>query len=186
MSARRTRRAAHRPWLIAGVLLVAIGVGLLGYSALNYYFYDRSIQPAVAAQPTPTPGPTNPVRVIIPGVLDEPLQPGSYADGKWSVSETTGTYLVQSAKPGEPGNVIIYGHNKGEIFGPLVKVRTDQPITLKLEDGRERHYKVKSTVEVGQDQTDVLAPTDTEVLTLYTCTGWLDRNRFIVKAVPVE
>ncbi len=39
-------------------------------------------------------------------------------------------------------------------------------------------------VKTLENQTDVLAPSNSEVLTIYTCTGWLDQNRFIVKAVP--
>ncbi len=191
-SSRPVRKTAprrfRRVWLALTAALLLAGAALLVYSGLNYYHYDRSIRPAVAleAVATPEPGPSAPVRLTIAGILDEPLEPGSYGNGRWSVSDTAGTYLVQSAKPGEPGNVIIYGHNKAEIFGPLPKVTGRERVTLRLESGSERRYRIVSHETVGRDRTDLLAPTDTETLTIYTCTGWLDQDRFVVKAVPVD
>lgn len=188
MAARRKKRPIRRIWLGLTVVFVLLGAGLLGYSALNYHYYNRSIQPAVAVEAvaTPKPGPAAPVHLLIPGILNEPLEPGSYGNGRWSVSDTAGTYLVQSAKPGEQGNIIIYGHDKAHIFGALTRVTGRETVTLRLEDGRTRDYQIVSHETVGQDRTDMLAPTRTETLTIYTCTGWLDRNRFVVKAVPVE
>ncbi|MDP9211680.1 MAG: sortase [bacterium] len=186
MAVRRKKWPIRRIWPGLTVVFVLLGAVLLVYSGLNYYHYNRSIQPAVAVEAiaTPAPGPSAPVHLTIAGVLDEPLERGSYGNGRWSVSDTAGTYLVQSAKPGEPGNVIIYGHNKADIFGSLPKVTGRERVTLRLENGTERHYRIVSRETVGQDRTDLLAPTDTETLTVYTCTGWLDQDRFVVKAVP--
>ena len=59
-------------------------------------------------------------------------------------------------------------------------------IILKTESNQEYSYSVSEILTVIPDQTEVLAPTDHEVLTLYTCTGLLDQKRLIVKALPAN
>ena len=41
---------------------------------------------------------------------------------------------------------------------------------------------IEYTQVVTPDQTHILAPSDDRRVTLYTCTGFLDRKRFVVTA----
>lgn len=182
------------------LVLITVGLALLLYSGLNGYYYDRSIQPAVAVESS-TPAaaetpPSRPARLTIiesvsgneqdGTVLDETLEPQRYEGGKWTVSDDVGSYLDGSAKPGEGGNIIIYGHNKQDIFGPLTDLDGTESVRLTTEDGREYDYRITSLQEVTPEQTQLLQPTDEEVLTIYTCSGWLDSKRFVVRARPLK
>ena len=172
-----------------GLFIVAFGLVLVGYALVNHYYYDRALRPEVvqSVQSTPSPEPiprSRPIHIVIPGLIDQPLEQQRYRDGRWTVSEDKGSYLAQSAKPGGPGNTILYGHNRQEVFGRLTKVTGGEPIIITTEDGRERRYRIEWFRKVNQSEVQVLAPTDTEVLTIYTCAGWLDAERFVVRAVP--
>lgn len=184
---RRGKRPAFTLRRVLGGCLVVAGVGLLGYAALNSALYNQALKPdAPAAKIAAAQAqPSKPTHITV-GSIDLPVETHTYSDGNWTVAADVGSYLEQSAKPGEPGNIIIYGHNKPHVFGSLPKLSGREEITLTLEDGRQRTYRISSMEELDQSRTDVLAPTEEEVLTVYTCTGWLDSMRFVVKAKPVE
>ena len=105
-------------------------------------------------------------------------------NGAWTVSATSANHVIQSALPGENGNIIIYGHNLNTIFGYLMNIQVGSIVNLRNSDGSLHIYTVTSTEYVNPNQTELLAPTTNEVLTLYTCTGLLDSLRFVVRAVP--
>lgn len=186
---RPTRRSKSGFWAFLArqwpAVLIATGLVLLLYSGLNSYFYDKALQPSVTVPATAeTAKPSQPVRLTIGGTVDEKLEPQRYRNGKWTVSKKAGSYMNGSAKPGEQGNIIVYGHNKQGIFGPLVDLKGNERIVLRTKDGQKHRYRIVSRKEVTTDQVDVLAPTKKEVLTVYTCSGWLDSKRFVVRAVP--
>ncbi len=105
-------------------------------------------------------------------------------DGVWQVSETGASHLNQSAYPGDRGNIVIYGHNKNSLFGPIRWLEKGAEIKLTDEKGTEHIYKVDETHEVSPDNLQFVLPKNEETLTLYTCTGLFDRERFIVIAKP--
>jgi len=49
----------------------------------------------------------------------------------------------------------------------------------------EYSKQVKEIVEVKPDQVEYLLPTSEETLTLYTCSGFMDQKRFIVRGERV-
>jgi sortase family protein len=185
---RQRGRLGHFTAKRVGTFLILAGAALIGYAALNNFFYNRALQPNLAvesAAPTATPiADSPPVHIVVPGLVDLPLEAGVYQNGQWTIPESSGAYLAQAAKPGQPGNIIMYGHNRAQIFGRLTRVPTDSPIVIRTADGKEHQYKVISREEVSQDRTDLLAPTNYEILTIYTCSGWLDAKRFVVRAIP--
>jgi LPXTG-site transpeptidase (sortase) family protein len=119
-------------------------------------------------------------------VVDEKLEPQKYENGEWTVAKHAGSYMNGSAKPDEKGNIIVYGHNTKDVFGPLLGLEGNERVVLTTKGGRKHEYRITSLKEVTTDQVGVLAPTKKEVLTVYTCSGWLDSKRFVVRAVPVE
>lgn len=114
-----------------------------------------------------------------------PVKETQIVDDIWTINENGASHLAISALPGMSGNVVIYGHNTKQVFGSLPNVKKGDVIELTLNNGEVFQYKVKETFVVNPEQIEVLQPTKVETLTLYTCTGFFDSKRFIVKAEPL-
>ena len=122
-----------------------------------------------------------PQRVIIPShKIDLAIKETEILAGEWQVSASGASYLVQSALPGEKGNMIIYGHNWRRLFGPLRWVKQGEEILIKNKKGESFIYEIVETKVVSPSQVEVLLPTEEPTLTLYTCFGFLDSKRFVV------
>ncbi|NIO84481.1 MAG: sortase, partial [Candidatus Aminicenantes bacterium] len=87
-----------------------------------------------------------------------------------------------SGIPGQEGNAVIYGHNKAHLFGPIRWLNEGEEIKIINQKGEEYIYSIVQTKTVTSETVAVLAPTETATLTLYTCTGFLDRERFVIVA----
>jgi sortase A len=89
-----------------------------------------------------------------------------------------------SARPGEPGNVVIAGH-RDRNFWPLQRIKVGDHLRL-VTPGRTFDYFVDWTTVVEPDRVDLLGPTDEPSLTLVTCYPFemIGRapKRFIVRA----
>lgn len=128
-----------------------------------------------------------PVEIIIPSLsLDLKVDPGVIMDGVWQISANNATFLTTSAIPGQNGNTVIYGHNLKRILGSLPYLSIGQKITLKTVSGKILNYEVVSKEIVSPNRIDLVSPTNTEELTIYTCTGFADTKRVVVKAKPIE
>ncbi len=182
MPTRPTRR------LITISLLIAFGVvgmsmwsvhQILHYRALRLHTND------VQAQKTETARLPAPTHIYSQWFLDVAIDPASLIRNEWSISDNHASYLTRSARPGEIGNIILYGHNKREILGNIRAYTGGEPITLTTTDGKKHIYKVVETHEVEPTEVKYLQPTEEETLTIYTCSGFWDRKRFIVIAKPV-
>jgi LPXTG-site transpeptidase (sortase) family protein len=125
-----------------------------------------------------------PIRILIPKLkMDLPVVEANVVNGYWELSETSASHGVGSASPGEPGNTVIFAHARDGLFGPLRDVARDDTVYVMTKD-RWVRYRVTQTRLVDPNQTEVIAPTPDETLTLYTCSGFLDSKRFIVVAKP--
>jgi LPXTG-site transpeptidase (sortase) family protein len=93
-------------------------------------------------------------------------------------------HIVETAFPGQRGNVGVAGH-RDTIFRPLRKVRVGDELTVTTVD-RVYRYRVALTGIVEPADVSVLDPTDRPVLTLVTCYpfGYIGPapRRFIVRA----
>lgn len=126
-----------------------------------------------------------PIKVAIADLIDLPLVPVALNLGNWIVDPDLPSYLTDSARMGEKGNLIIYGHNLPLIFGRLTKVQLGDTITLYSETN-SKTYQVTDKVVVNPNQIEWLEPTEAEVLTLYTCTGFRDSKRLVIRANAIE
>jgi sortase A len=164
--------------------------------------------PTVVPSATPVSG-TLPVRLVIPGLkLDVPVSEMAWglvkaADGttqsEWLIPEKAGGHAVNTAALGQPGNVVISGHNNifGRVFLAISQAwpprafskidnYTDSSDVLKGQaievygaDGKRYaytvtdFYRVKDSGAVPQDQrlanARFIGPTDHAQLTLTTC-----------------
>ena len=70
-------------------------------------------------------------------------------------------------------------------MGNIRVMKGGETIKLILSDGSERLYKVTLMRQVKPTAMQYLEPTNTETLTLYTCAGPGDLERFIIQAKPI-
>ena len=126
-----------------------------------------------------------PQRILITdSKIDLTVSEARIINKSWEISGTGASHLYTSAYPGEKGNIIIYGHNTLERFGKLTDVKKGSSISVYTKDGKVHVYKVENIIVVNPNQTKPLLPTNYEVLTIYTCTGFADLKRLVIQAVP--
>lgn len=171
--------------LIVGPLLVALSVShnILRLRSLTLNRQTVAAYQEVVQEETESPFPTH---IYSQYFLDIDIDPAEYREGEWTISPNHASYLVSSGRPGQPGNIILYGHNKREILGNIRAFKGGETITLTLADGTTRDYRVAKLAEVAPTQVDLLQPTEVETLTIYTCSGFLDSQRFVVQAIPLD
>lgn len=167
--------------------LIGIFLGLQLMLASGWYIlYRRTIlsfqvSPIVAAeQHTETP-----IRIEIENKnIQLPIIPAAINDGIWPVDDHNALHLATSAYPGERGNIVIYGHNTMPVFGNLKQVAVGDIVKIATDTEVVHTYVVKEVLRVKPSDIHVVLPTDHEVLTIYTCIGWLDSERLVLKAYP--
>jgi len=114
----------------------------------------------------------------------------------WSVADYAVGHNNTSADPGQPGNIVLAGHDDwhGEVFRNLHSVQQGAEITLTTADDQSHHYIVTDILyrrEVGVPLSErlitgeLIGPTTDERLTLVTCWPYgVDDHRLIVIAKP--
>jgi sortase A len=180
---RRLRRAARWTLLTLGGLVLALWIGyalLIGTLA-----WMESAAPSAArvlvlkdgrriplVQPTPQAAGAGlpPERLRIASIgLDWPVV---LADNT-NVPRFKGVgWLQGSAYPGQPGNLVLFGHLDGP-YSTFARLRELQPGDI-LQVGTladTRRYRVRTSRETTPDDVGVLAPTVTATATLITCSG---------------
>lgn len=184
----------HRHWLKVsvsrqktGLVLVLLGLALLGtILALRFYWQFQEENLSFSSVPELKEEISEdlfPERILIPKVrIDLLVFPAQASEDVWEISEEGVSYLLGSGLPGRKGNLVIYGHNKNRLFGPIRWLKKDDEIRVINRRGEEFIYKIKETKTVTPAMIDVLYPTEDATLTLYTCAGLLDRERFLVVA----
>jgi len=170
-----------------GLILITLGLFslLLAFSFKGYQAFQQNIL-SFSQAPEPISVVEEgdlPEKVLISKIkLDLLVSPVKVVDNQWIISEKGVSYLLGSGIPGREGNVVIYGHNKSHLFGPIRWLEIGEEIKLISQRGDEYIYSIVETKIVSPETVEVLAPTKDAILTLYTCTGFLDRERFVVIA----
>ncbi len=123
-----------------------------------------------------------PVRILIPALnIDLPVKEARVINGYWEVFPDVAGFGLGSAYPDEFGNQVIFAHAREGLFLNLKDVKIGQSVYVFTKD-RWYFYKVTGIKDVYPNQTEVIAPTPDQTLTLFTCTGFLDSKRLIVVA----
>jgi len=123
-----------------------------------------------------------PVRIIIPKLaLDLAVTKAKIIRGYWEVFPDKASWGEGSGLPGRLGNQVIFAHAREGLFLPLKDIQPEMEIYV-LTGAKWSDYQVKEIKEVWPKQTEVVAPTEDETLTLYTCSGFKDSKRLIVVA----
>lgn len=173
----------------APLLLVIIGAFFMSISGLHLHFRTQALLLDKELLTQHTSNSENvskvPSKIFIEWFVDTSITQQIFIDNNWTISEKEASYLQQSAKPGEAGNIIIYGHNTKKILGNIRALKGNEIIEITTQDGTIYKYKISLIKEINPNQTEYLLPTTEETLTLYTCSGFLDKQRFIVQAKPL-
>lgn len=148
--------------------------------------------------------------MVIPAIdLDTPvvdvgwdvIERGNRRYTEWQTAENAAGRHINSAKPGEQGNVVLSGHHntKGEVFRRIAEqeLSVGEAIYLYDAQGRRHTYEVVEVTEplpeVGASEAQRLAnasyiePTDDARVTLVTCWPyWTNTHRIVVVAKLVQ
>ncbi len=126
---------------------------------------------------------SNPIRIQIEDLgINLPIFQSRINNDVWETTDKGASYLVETPVPGDKGNSVIYGHNWNGLFANLVNTKSGQIVKVEYEDGSTKEFVVDHTSIVGPDNSEILAFSEKPILTIYTCTGFLDSQRFVVVA----
>jgi sortase A len=165
--------------------------------------------PTATPQPTatftPTVAPAKIVRMRAPAIdLDTTVvdvgwvlveQNGTMAS-VWETASYAAGHHINSALPGQGGNIVLSGHHniEGKVFRYVVDLEVGDEIVLENELGQSFVYRVIETMilpdagvsdEQRRANAAYIAATDEERLTLVTCwPQWTNTHRVIVIARP--
>ncbi len=186
---KKSTRASAKISQSKSPLLALIGIFLgiqLMFASGWYILYRRTILSfQVAPIVTVEHHTETPVGIEIDNKnINLPVIPATINDGIWPLDDHNALHLATSAYPGERGNIVIYGHNTMPVFGNLKRVAVGDTINITSDTDVVHIYVVKEVLRVKPSDIQVVLPTDHEVLTVYTCIGWLDSERLVIKAYP--
>ncbi len=163
-----------KTWLLraAYCFFLALGIFALGYA--TYVVVDAQAYQTIEESRLSNMQPTQGSRVVMEGdVIGEMRIPR--LDLKTIVVQGESPkllrravgHLLETALPGEQGNVVLAGH-RDSFFRPLRSIQLGDAITIKTLDG-EFDYQVESTEVVLPSDIRVLQPSSEKTLTLVTC-----------------
>ena len=177
-------------WIIFWTGTIALGYSgiqlILGYQLISSQTM-QDIKQLVRIHQLPTPTSSQlenkvPVSVEFPDLNHQVgIVPNNVIDGQWQVSEKFANYLIGSGVIGEPGNIVIYAHERPLLFSKLHQLGPGDRVILKSPDVVGEYQIVDARI-VSPDNTDILQTSEQPILTLYTCNGWLDEDRLVVTA----
>lgn len=158
---------------------------------------STSVNSAVTAD-TKSPHPELGPRLYVPAINVEAPVAFDKGTAEWQIQVALRSGVVHfdnSVKPGQPGNVVIFGHSSGQLWAPgdykfiftlLNKVQPSDVVYVDY-DGTRYTYKVTDTQVVPPSDTSVLASDASHKLTLITCTPvGTSKDRLIVHAEQIS
>ena len=127
-----------------------------------------------------------PTQLIIEKIqMDLPIEQTAITNGIWQVSNDV-SHLTTSARPGENGPIILYGHNTTDRLGPIRWLSKGDLIEVKSADGEIHNYIIDQTMTVNPNRLDVFTQKPGETLIIYTCDGFADLQRFVLIATKQQ
>jgi LPXTG-site transpeptidase (sortase) family protein len=166
--------------VLVPVVAIICGLVLIQAPKIRMVYQAHVLQPAFVETAQVLNQGFVPVTLSLPQIIELEVEAAVVNDG-YSVSQTKATYLPVSSGLGGGGNVIVYGHNLDWILGRLWRVNVGDEIAVYDKRGKVWNYQVTDKVQIKPGETQWLEPTETEVLTIYTCAGFMDRDRLVVR-----
>ena len=172
---------------VISALVGVFSVILTSPNGVRIKVFERKAlpSPTVSVEKT-TPSPTTkipPTSISIQKLdVSLPISAALVHDNEWDIFEDKVSWLSTSAVPGE-GNVILYAHDRPEMFGELYKLKKGDIIEIEQNDITVS-YKVTESRSIQARDVEAILSEDNQ-LTLYTCEGSFDAKRFVVTAIPL-
>lgn len=179
----RRTRLKTRLQLVFSILFIVIGCGLVFFVATKNFDFSPKKPPEVKQSNNVTAKEKahNAVSITIPAIAKTlPIEDGTYANGRWTVSKNGVSYYTKSVLPGEVGNSVLYGHDRKDVLGNIYSIKVGDQIQIKMDNGDMVVYEVYETRTIKPTDVAILNQTTDSRLTLYTCSGFLDTARFVV------
>lgn len=128
-----------------------------------------------------------PLRLTIPNLnIDIKVEETEIVDGTWSVPEHSAGFAEGSALLDEEhGNSIVFAHARDGLFRDLLSITDNAEITI-LGTSTLYTYRVSSIEKILPDEIDKIKSFGDHHLTLFTCEGWNDEYRLLVKAKRID
>jgi LPXTG-site transpeptidase (sortase) family protein len=125
-----------------------------------------------------------PVEIRIPRFdIELQVKAATVSGNSWTIYDDAASWLLSSGTLTD-GNMVIYAHNKREMFDQIRQLKAGDFIMVSSLD-RMGRYKVSESFEARAS--DVLYVTQpAHRLTVYTCSGPLDLKRHFVLADLIE
>ena len=164
---------------IFGFLFLSISLVWNLNQTIQLAFFTPKVVPLKSVAPLPT-------KLIISKIqLDLPIEETAIQNGVWQVANNI-SHLTTSARPGEKGPIILYGHNTLDRLGPIRWLKTNEIIQLETQDGKTHDYTIVQTLVTSPYKMDIFTHNIDETLIIYTCDGFADLQRFILIAKPLK
>lgn len=126
----------------------------------------------------------NPIIFEIPQFgISLPIRKATVLANDWQIYNNAVSWLNGSGNLAK-GNIILYGHNTQSLFGNITELKKGDLIILK-NNLQEKKYQVIDSFETDKKNVQVLKSKE-DRLTMYTCSGWFDSNRFFVIGKPIN
>lgn len=123
----------------------------------------------------------SPSRIVIKKIgVDVPVKVAQ----NYQFSDREAIFIKTSQSIGS-GNSVIYAHNWDKLFGKLKRAKVGDDIAIFLANGRQVDYQVSQIHTVPAETINILKETPDSRLTLFTCTGFLDKDRLVVVAKQI-
>lgn len=166
------------------ILAISLSLSLVSISYGGYLVWQRFTP--LSASATPNSDSLSPISISIPDLkINAAIYPGAINNYKWDYSTQGISYLTSTPLPGSPGNSVMYGHNWPNLLGNLKKAKPGMDLSITFSDQTVKRFIIMATAVVSANQIDVINPSTDIHLTLFTCTGFLDRDRLVVTAIPL-
>lgn len=179
--AQKKRFRVSLPMIIflIGTLFLAISLVYHTEQLINLTFYHQQLPPTNIHRTS------KPVEITIDSVdIDLPVVETVIANNTWQIADNGISHLSNSARPGEDGTIILYGHNTDDRFGPIRWMNIGDKIVLTTTDTKTYTYVVTNISTVDPNNTKILTSQKGDTLILYTCTGFADLQRYVLIAKP--
>lgn len=125
-----------------------------------------------------------PIHITIADLgISIPVEQATVVENKWPTTDKGASYLTSSPLPGKEGNSVIYAHNWRSLFGNLVQAKVGQEVVIMYPNNTKKTFVIAYTSVVSPNESTILAPSNDKRVTLYTCTGLLDSQRFVAVAL---
>jgi len=125
---------------------------------------------------------SQPTRILIPSVqINLPVKEAEIKNDTWLVRTDSASFGKGSAFPGKSGNTVIFSHALSKLFGrlPMVKIGDKVHVFTKND---WFVYQIENVRNVEPEQTDEILSNKIQGLTLYTCQGDNNKERFVAHA----